>query len=99
MDRVEKLVLHNVEDLRWTTLQTLERTFRQFASEIDDRLKETITATHGAIQAAQSRREEHAEAIAAEIERLEARAGELSEIQSALCRTDATRSGGHVMEP
>jgi len=84
MERVEKLVLHNVEDLRWTTLQTLERTFRQFASDIDNRLKETITATHGAIRAAQSRRQEHAEAVAAEIERLEVHTSELTEIQCQL---------------
>jgi len=81
MERVEKLVLHNVEDLRWTTLQTLERTFRQFASDIDNRLKETIAATHGAIRAAQSRRQEHAEAVAAAIERLGLRTSELAEIQ------------------
>jgi GTP-binding protein EngB required for normal cell division len=83
-ERVEKLVLHNVEDLRWSTLQTLERTFREFALDIDNRLKETITATHGAIRAAQLRREEHAEAVAAEIDRLERRISELIEIQSGL---------------
>jgi hypothetical protein len=88
MERVEKLVLHNVEDLRWTTRQSLERTFREFASDIDDRLKETIAATHGAIQEAQSRRHEHAEAVATEIERLEAHTIGLTEVQSALSQAD-----------
>lgn len=84
MERVEKLVLRNVEDLRWSTLQTLERVFRQFGFDLDERLKETITATHGAIQAAQSRRQEHADTVAGEIERLETCAGKLGEIQSSL---------------
>jgi GTP-binding protein EngB required for normal cell division len=88
MERVEKLVLHNVEDLRWTTRQSLERTFRNFASDIDDRLKETIAATHGAIQVAQLRRQEHAGAIAAEVQRLKAHTTGLSEIQSALSQAD-----------
>ena len=88
MERVEKLVLHNVEDLRWTTLQSLERTFRQFAFEIDDRLRETIAATHGAIRVAQLRRQEHAEAVTAEVERLEACVTGLNEIQSSLARAE-----------
>ena len=87
MERVERLVLHNVEDLRWTTRQSLERAFREFASDIDERLKETIAATHGAIQAAQSRREGHAEAVAAELHRMETCETELNEIQSSLVRT------------
>jgi len=81
MKRVEKLVLRNVEDLRWPTLQSLARTFREFGSDLDDQLKEAITATHGAIRAAQSRRQEHADTVAGEIERLEAAAKELREIQ------------------
>ena len=86
MTRIEKLVIRNVEDLRWSTLQSLERAFRQFGSSLDGGLKETIAATHGAIQAAQARRQEQADTVAAEIERLEADAAELNEIQTGLAR-------------
>ena len=62
--------------------------FLELASDIDERLKETIAATHGAIQAAQSRREGHAEAVAAELHRMETCETELNEIQCGLARAD-----------
>ncbi len=89
MERVEKLVVRNVENLRWSTLQSLERVFCQFGLDLDARLKETIATTHGAMRAAQSRRKEHAHTVAAEIERLETCARELGEIQSSLAGTVA----------
>jgi GTP-binding protein EngB required for normal cell division len=86
--RVEKLVIRNVEDLRWSTLQGLEEAFRQFGSGLDGRLKEAITATHGAMQAARTRRQEHADTVAVEIARLETCAAELCEIQSSIARLE-----------
>ncbi len=50
--QINDLVLFNVENLRWATLQNLDTTFRNFASELDARLGDTVRATKGAIVAA-----------------------------------------------
>jgi hypothetical protein len=68
------LVRHNVENLRWATLQNLNDAFHRFGLTLDQRFQETIAATHGAIQAAYTKRKEHAEAIVDEVERLESAA-------------------------
>jgi GTP-binding protein EngB required for normal cell division len=50
--QIDTLVRHNVENLRWATLQNLNDAFRRFGLTLDQRFQETIAATHGAIQAA-----------------------------------------------
>jgi len=69
--QLEALVLHNVENLRWSTLQSLNDTFARFAAELDQRLADTVAATHGAIQAAVTRRKTHQQNIAGQVTRLE----------------------------
>jgi len=71
-ERVEDLVMHNVENLRWATLQNLDRAFVRFARLLDESFEETITATNGAIRAACSKREQQADVIAEEVTRLKA---------------------------
>ncbi len=83
-EQIGDLVIPNVENLRWATYQSLDQTFLRFGRTLDERLTDTIAATHGAIQAALARRKEHAEATADELARLEATAAELAEIQRAL---------------
>ncbi len=68
-DEIETLVLHNVENLRVTTRESLERTLREFKSRLDARFDDTIAATQGAIAAAKRKRAE-AESVAGEIDRL-----------------------------
>lgn len=63
---IESLVTQNVENLRWATLQNLNRAFRNFSTLLDERMSDTIKATHGAIQAAYTRRREQAEVVAEE---------------------------------
>jgi hypothetical protein len=82
--QIDALVRHNVENLRWATLQNLNDAFKRFALTLDQRLEETIEATHGAIQAAYVKRKEHAEAIADNLSRLDAATTELTRICSAL---------------
>lgn len=84
MRQIESLVMHNVERLRWPTRQSLDSTFRHFASEFDQRLGETVQATFGAIQAAAVRRQEHAAAVEDEIRRLSVACRELRVIVTAL---------------
>ncbi|MCA1959314.1 MAG: dynamin family protein [Desulfomonile sp.] len=78
--QIETLVRHNVENLRWATLQNLNDAFRRFGLTLDQRFQETIEATHGAMQAAYTRRKEHSEAIAEEVATFEAAAAELAKI-------------------
>ncbi len=71
MKQVEDLVVHNVENLRWATLQNLDRAFRRFTSALDRRLAETIDATHGAVKTAVKRRQEHSNEIDDDLSMLE----------------------------
>jgi hypothetical protein len=82
--QIDTLVRHNVENLRWATLQNLNDAFHRFGLALDQRFQETIAATHGAIQAAYAKRKEHADAVADEVNRLEAARSELMRISSAL---------------
>jgi hypothetical protein len=78
--QIDTLVNHNVESLRWATLQNLKDAFQRFGSVLDQRFQDTIEATHGAIHAAYVKRKDHSEAIAADVSRFEAAATELAEI-------------------
>lgn len=69
-EEIETLVLHNVENLRVTTRESLERTLREFTSQLNARFDETLAATQGAIDAAVRKREEAGD-VSTEIARLE----------------------------
>lgn len=78
--QIETLVHHNVENLRWATLQNLNDAFRRFGSALDQRFQATIAATHGAMNAAYIKRKEHADAIADDVSRIESVAADLVRI-------------------
>jgi len=78
--QIDTLVRHNVENLRWATLQNLNDAFHRFGLTLDQRFRDTIAATHGAIQAAFVKRKEHAEAIVEDVARLESTAAALAKI-------------------
>lgn len=75
--QIDTLVNHNVENLRWATLQNVKDAFQRFGLALDQRFEEIIAVTHGAIQAAYVKRKEQSAAIAAEVSRLEKAAKEL----------------------
>jgi len=66
----QELVTCNVENIRWATVQNLNETFLRFASDLDERLRETMEASRGAIRAAHLRRKERAETVGPERQRL-----------------------------
>jgi ribosomal protein L9 len=70
-----------VENLRWATLQNLDRAFRNFSTLLDERMSDTIKATHGAIQAACARRDEQSENTSAELEQLNRAAAKLEDVR------------------
>ncbi|OPY48364.1 MAG: GTPase Era [Methanoregulaceae archaeon PtaU1.Bin222] len=81
---IQTLVVHNVENLRWATLQNIDAAFRVFSRELDEDLAHTIEATYGAIEAAYTRRKEHAEEIADRTQKLQKASGDLQAIIDAL---------------
>jgi GTP-binding protein EngB required for normal cell division len=82
VEQVESLVIRNVENLRWETFQSLNRTFDRFGDELKHRMADTITATQGAIIAAIALRDQKSESAAPEMSRLEAATLELESIRS-----------------
>ncbi|MGI9862137.1 dynamin family protein [Moorella naiadis] len=80
--QIEALVLNNVENLRWATLQNLDQAFRRFGSSLDERLQATVLATQGAIQAARSKRQEQNQNTVQGISRFRSITKEFQEIQA-----------------
>jgi GTP-binding protein EngB required for normal cell division len=56
LEDATQLVVRNVENLRWATLQTVEAMFRRFAAQLDEELAAALRATHGSISAAYEHR-------------------------------------------
>jgi hypothetical protein len=83
---IELVLIRNVENLRWATIQNLEDAFRHFGSELDERLTLSLAATRGAMKAALDRRKRQAEAIQAEIGAMEAEATQLLDTERELRR-------------
>jgi ribosome biogenesis GTPase A len=83
---IELVLIRNVENLRWATIQNLQDAFRRFGSELDERLTLSLAATRGAMKAALDRRKRQAEAIQAEIGAMEAEAGQLLDTERELRR-------------
>jgi GTP-binding protein EngB required for normal cell division len=82
--QIDALVVHNVENLRWAVLQSVEDAFRRYALEFDQRLQETISATTSAIQTAMKKRNECQNEVAPELRRLEDAAQRLRCLQTNL---------------
>lgn len=83
-DQIEAVVIHNVESLRWTTIQNLNQTVSRFKRNLDERLKETGIAAKGAIQAAIKQRQEHAETIDDTIYKIKTASNELKQLHNKL---------------
>lgn len=83
---IETLAVHNVENIRWATLQNLDQAFRRYASTLDERLAQVVEATRGAIQAAHLRRKQSAQTAQPEVERLEQKGAELTSLEESLAK-------------
>ena len=67
---VEAITLRNIENLRWATIQNIDKTFRRFSLDLSQQLDEVSKATLGAIQEAHTRRTQRAESVSEELKRL-----------------------------
>jgi GTP-binding protein EngB required for normal cell division len=66
LKEIDSVLIRNVENLRWATMQNLEDAFRRFGPELDDRLAMSLVATRGAMKAALDRRTQHSAAVGVE---------------------------------
>lgn len=83
-ERIEVLVAENVENVRWPTLQNLQKSFREFGNALDARLEEAVSATKGAIEVAYEKRKTQSAAVEAETVRLERDIAELEQTDEGL---------------
>lgn len=89
--KIEALVVENVENLRWTLLQEIGRSFRRFRRELEEGLSDAVAAIRGAIQAASARRREHSETVAEEVARLGGLLDEIEALEQRLGSAEADR--------
>jgi hypothetical protein len=99
MEQIGRLVLSNVEKLRWATFQSIDQTFKRFGATLDQRLDATTTATHGAVRAAMDRRQQQSELVSREVTRLEEAITELADIQTALSGDDVPVRDSESRQP
>jgi len=71
-------VLSNVENLRWSTLQNLDMTFRRFISSIDEEFKEIVELTKEAVRTAVQKRKLYSESVSDNVKHLESLTSRLS---------------------
>jgi GTPase SAR1 family protein len=90
---IDAVVIRNVENLRWATIQNFEDAFRRFGSELDERLAMSLSATRGAMKAALDRRTQHSRSLEAEIANGQAVSAKLLALERELgSRSDVTGS-------
>lgn len=75
--KIDTLVMRNLENLRWETLQNINMAFRKFGADLDTNLGLTIEATHGSINSVLAERKRHGESVAARIDELKKTATEV----------------------
>ncbi len=69
--QIHALVLNNVENLRWATVQNLDSTFRTIMLSIDEQFTHVITITRKAIDVAIEKKQTYTAEVAGEVARLE----------------------------
>lgn len=80
----EAIVSRNMKNLRWALVQSLQKTFRKFTSDVDEQLERASAATRGAIGAAHRLRIERVADVEPEIERLRDWERQLQELHEKL---------------
>jgi len=63
-EQIQELVSRNVENIRWSSLQIIQDSFRNFSELLDRRLAEAVGSIQEAIEVAYLKRQERAEGVA-----------------------------------
>ncbi len=92
-EQIEGLVLNNVENLRWATLQNLNNTFRRFSTQLGTHLQETIAATQIVIEKTLQKRKEKDESLSKELNQKERLADELHRLTVLIHTLETTQKG------
>jgi len=90
-EQIDMLVARNVEILRWSTYLSFDEAFSRLDTSFDERLADTINATHGAITAALAKHKQVEQVAPEGISTLQRCAAQLIGIAAAL--RDASRCG------
>jgi hypothetical protein len=80
LEDATQMVVRNVENLRWATLQSVEAVFRRFAAQLDQELAAALQATHGSISAAYERRISEEDRIGPQMEQIRSALGRLQDL-------------------
>lgn len=83
---IEAIVLQNIGNLRWATLQNIQDTFYRFSLNMDQELKDIANATRNAIKEARTQRIQKADDTDEEINKLKNFEVRFQEIQKELAR-------------
>jgi hypothetical protein len=80
--QIDILVMRNMENLRYETLQNIDTGFRMFGRDLDTNLHQTIEATQGAIRSALEERKRYEETISSRLDELEKNAQKIQDLIS-----------------
>ncbi len=69
--QIHALVLNNVENLRWATVQNLDSTFRTISLSIDDQFAHVISITRKAIEVAYEKKRNYTHEVAGQVAHLQ----------------------------
>ncbi len=82
--QIDALITSNVENLRWAMYQSINESFRHFASKLDEQLNEVLNDTQGAIRAAMKKQAKQDEAVSSRREQLKQAIAEFNLLQQDL---------------
>ncbi len=68
--QIDELLVPNVENVRWSLFQTMDREFVLFGNTLDKQFDDTVSVTHGAIEASLNKKVAHKDEIEDEVQRL-----------------------------
>ena len=82
IEQIDYLVVRNVADLRFSTLENLKRSVQGFRTALTESIERTTQNTRRALELAIGRRTDDATTVASEIARLESAIADLQELQA-----------------
>jgi GTP-binding protein EngB required for normal cell division len=83
-EEIDAVLVRNVENLRWAMRQNADDAFRDFGTTLDERLRDSIELTQGAMREALNRRQEQTGHAEQAIDACRRRLAGLADIQSGL---------------
>ncbi|BBB32686.1 conserved hypothetical protein [Thermotomaculum hydrothermale] len=70
-EQIHSLVISNIENIRWSIYQSIDKSFRTFERTLEEKFDTTLKSTYGAVKLAMKKRVEQKEKVEKDIENLE----------------------------